>query len=370
MGLLSLFGASPETQKGLLDFFPEFRRQRMEEDQQKAEMEWRKRQQAMQEQQFTQGQQDRQRGMNDDALVQRLYGMPVEGAMPQGQQGPGMPMPNIGVDPQTFLRQGGSVARLPSILGLNSAVTPKRAAPVVSKPGDIARGEDGSIVWQNPEAAPAPGELPALVRLQAARDALPPNDPRRKEINDAIRKMNYLAPVGGGGSAVAGPAVAGPPKLTATQEKTEAEKLKTGRQSEQMLSAIQEARSLLGKNPTQSGIGSAVDYLGRKVGVSSGSAQTAAQLETLSGWMVANVPRMEGPQSNFDIQNYQTMAAKVGDRSVPVAERLAALGTLEGLHRKYAEINGTPLPTPARLTVDTNLGVPGDIADIMKKYSK
>jgi hypothetical protein len=221
-------------------------------------------------------------------------------------------------------------------------------------------------MWQNPEAAPAPGELPPLVRLQAARDALPLNDPRRKEINDAIRKMNYVAPVGGGGD----PAVVGPPKLTATQEKAEAEKMKAGRQGEQMLSAIQEARSLLGKNPTQSGIGSLLDAGGRMIGMSTDSAQTAAQLETLSGWMVANVPRMEGPQSNFDIQNYQTMAAKVGDRSVPVSERLAALGTLEGLHRKYAEINGTPLPTPARPTVDTNLGVPGDIADIMKKYSK
>jgi hypothetical protein len=75
-----------------------------------------------------------------------------------------MPMQNAGVDPQTFLRQGGSVARLPSILGLNSAVTPKRAAPVISKPGDIARGEDGSIMWQNPEAAPKPEAAPSAVR--------------------------------------------------------------------------------------------------------------------------------------------------------------------------------------------------------------
>jgi hypothetical protein len=166
MGLLSLFGASPETQsrvqKGLLDFqmaFPELRRQKMEEEQQRMDMEMRKQQQAMQQQQFTQGQQDRQRSMDDDALVQRLYGMPVEGAMPQGQAGPGMPMQNAGVDPQTFLRQGGSVARLPSILGLNSAVTPKPFEPIVSKPGDIARGKDGGILWQNPEAAPKPEDV-------------------------------------------------------------------------------------------------------------------------------------------------------------------------------------------------------------------
>ena len=96
----------------------------------------------------------------------------------------------------------------------------------------------------------------------------------------------------------------------------------------------------------KAGIGSMIDAAGRAVGVSSDSAQVASQLETLSGWMVANVPRMEGPQSNFDVDNYKTMAAKVGSRDVPVADRLAALKTLESLHRKYAEINGTQLPPP------------------------
>lgn len=133
-------------------------------------------------------------------------------------------------------------------------------------------------------------------------------------------------------------------KPSAAQERADIEKQKAGRQGEQMISAIESAKSLLDDGPTQSGVGSLIDAGGRMLGMSSESAQKAAQLETLSGWMVANVPRMEGPQSNFDIQNYQTMAAKVGDRSVPVSERRAALGTLEALHRKYAEINGTPLP--------------------------
>ena len=154
-----------------------------------------------------------------------------------------------------------------------------------------------------------------------------------------------------------------PQKLTATQEKAQAEQAKAGRQSEQMMSAMNEARSLLGSGPTESGMGAGGDWAGRQIGMSSSSARTAAQLETLSGWMVANVPRMEGPQSNFDIQNYQVMAAKVGDRTVPVSERTAALDTLEQLHRRYAEINGTPLPPkveakpggkPARISSDAD----------------
>jgi hypothetical protein len=133
-------------------------------------------------------------------------------------------------------------------------------------------------------------------------------------------------------------------KPSAAQEKADLDKQKTGRQSQQMLAAIDEARSLLSTNTTASGVGAGVDWIGRQVGVTSESAQNASKLETLAGWMVANVPRMEGPQSNFDVQNYQTMAAKVGNRNTPVAERQAALDTLEDLHRKYADINGTPLP--------------------------
>jgi hypothetical protein len=48
---------------------------------------------------------------------------------------------------------------------------------------------------------------------------------------------------------------------------------------------------------------------------------------------------MEGPQSNFDVENYKTMAAKVGNRGVPVAERLAALEAVESIQRKYADMN-------------------------------
>jgi len=143
--------------------------------------------------------------------------------------------------------------------------------------------------------------------------------------------------------ALNGTPVKAPPKpATPAEEKAAA----AGRQSQQLLSAVQSARTLLtGKTkPTASGVGAAADATARMFGVSPQSAQVASQLETLSGWMVANVPRMEGPQSNFDVQNYQTMAAKVGDRTVPIPERLAALDTLESLQRKYASINKTAVP--------------------------
>jgi hypothetical protein len=110
--------------------------------------------------------------------------------------------------------------------------------------------------------------------------------------------------------------------------------------SKDTMSQITEARRLLKLGPTSSGFGSAVDMAGGLVGLSTKGADVAAQLDTLSGWMVAKVPRMEGPQSNFDVQNYKTMAALVGDRTKPISQRLAALDTLEGLQQKYAHLNG------------------------------
>lgn len=142
-----------------------------------------------------------------------------------------------------------------------------------------------------------------------------------QEIADAARKEKAVADA----------------KAAADRDATRA---KGAVSSKDTLSHIAEARNLLGQGPTNSGVGSMVDSTASFFGKSTKSADLAAQLDTLSGWMVSNVPRMEGPQSNFDVQNYKTMAALVGDRTKPVSQRLAALDTLEGLQQKYAHLNG------------------------------
>lgn len=114
---------------------------------------------------------------------------------------------------------------------------------------------------------------------------------------------------------------------------------KDSRLYQQLKEAIPMARNLL-KNATGSGAGALADQTMAFFGKSTKGAEAAQALDTLGGWMTANVPRMEGPQSNIDVLNYQTMAARVADRSLPVETRLAALDTLEQLQNKYAEING------------------------------
>jgi hypothetical protein len=139
------------------------------------------------------------------------------------------------------------------------------------------------------------------------------------------------------------------PPMSAAEERSAAEKAQRERQGQQMASAMEDAKRILSSGKaTASGVGNLVDAGARMVGQTTVGAQDAARLEALSGWLVANVPRMEGPQSNFDVQNYTTMAGKVGDRTVPIKERLQALDTVQTLQRKYAEINGTPAAAPAK----------------------
>lgn len=121
--------------------------------------------------------------------------------------------------------------------------------------------------------------------------------------------------------------------------KTRADANKSLTTSDQLLSAAERAKALLNTNTTDSGIGAIADKVSGFVGYSPESSQNAASLETLSGWMTANVPRMEGPQSNYDVENYRIMAGKVGDRTVPVEERKKALSELVRLQEKYRHLN-------------------------------
>jgi len=108
----------------------------------------------------------------------------------------------------------------------------------------------------------------------------------------------------------------------------------------QMLAGIDRATTLLKSGPTASGFGELVDKTANFFGKSTQGADTASQLETLSGWLTSNVPRMEGPQSDKDVMNYRVQAGRVGDKSIPVSQRLAAAGEVKSLMEKYASMNG------------------------------
>lgn len=124
----------------------------------------------------------------------------------------------------------------------------------------------------------------------------------------------------------------------ARQAEARAKDVKT---ATQFLQIANQAEALLKEGPTASGIGSAVDAAAAVFGKSTRGAELAQQLKALGGWLVANVPRMEGPQSNFDVGNYQTMAADVSNDRLPAERRLAALQSIKDMMN--STITGKPV---------------------------
>lgn len=81
----------------------------------------------------------------------------------------------------------------------------------------------------------------------------------------------------------------------------------------------------------------AVRGVANLAGVSTNASKADRQLEVISAALTAGVPRMEGPQSNYDVQLYKQAAADVANPDIPYEDRLAALGTIKTLQKKYQE---------------------------------
>jgi len=129
--------------------------------------------------------------------------------------------------------------------------------------------------------------------------------------------------------------------------------------------AVQEARNILsgtaGKNPdgtpavsplpTGSGMGAGLDWVASLVGSAPKGVAEADKLRVIGGILTSKVPRMEGPQSNTDVQLYRETAGQVGDATLPRSRRLAALDTVERLLAKYEKFNRD----------EPQIGVPGAV---------
>lgn len=104
--------------------------------------------------------------------------------------------------------------------------------------------------------------------------------------------------------------------------------------------AIAQARDLLtGKGgqelPTQSGIGAGVDYAASIFGITPKGAKSADRLKVVGGSLVQKVPRFEGPQSDKDVSYYKEVAGRIGDPTVPIDRRLAALEEVENIWGQF-----------------------------------
>lgn len=114
---------------------------------------------------------------------------------------------------------------------------------------------------------------------------------------------------------------------------------------------------------TGSGTGAARDKLAAFFGVSTTGAQATAQLLPLQAAIMLNQPRMEGPQSDRDVQLYREAAGQLGDPSVPRETKKAAIQTIRRLQNQYRQRANPSAATPGqprRIRVDAEGNVIGD----------
>lgn len=122
---------------------------------------------------------------------------------------------------------------------------------------------------------------------------------------------------------------------------TEAKLAQRSRDASAVVGLLDEAQKLIGDS-TGSAAGYATDTALGVFGRSTKGSERTAQLRTIAGQLTSKMPRMEGPQSNYDVQMYKEMAGDLANPLVPRQRRLAALQTIRRLNEKYAA--GTPAP--------------------------
>jgi hypothetical protein len=212
------------------------------------------------------------------------------------------------------------------------------------KPDMVSTDLGGKVIWQNknaiqPGAAMAktmtPGESvnAGLAREKFGweqRQALLPKyvdgvwvtPPNAGQVAGTIAETPYAVPKAGSAAA-------------------------TAKGANKALSLVSDAEKLLDKS-TGSYIGAGADIAAAAFGKSTEGARAAAQLKTIEGSLMMAQPRMEGPQSDKDVALYRQMAAQIGDSTVPIETRKAALSEVKRLQQQYAnDPFGRTKPTEA-----------------------
>lgn len=124
------------------------------------------------------------------------------------------------------------------------------------------------------------------------------------------------------------------------------------------IALIEEARRIL-PSATNGLVGQMARGAAGAMGKSTESSRADRQLEVISAALVADVPRMEGPQSDYDVQLYRQAAGDIANPRVPREDRLAALETMLALQEKYRSGAESipegksilkPLPMPTKRT--------------------
>jgi hypothetical protein len=138
----------------------------------------------------------------------------------------------------------------------------------------------------------------------------------------------------------------------AEQAKTYQENVKNAYEVAKIFPAIEKALP----NAHGSGIGNIMGGVANFVGYESSQNAADAELKVMSDKLLKAVPRFSGPQSDKDVASYKEAAGSIGDASLPMNVRMAALNTIKELNKPYApnlNWNSQAPTTPAKV-VDFN----------------
>jgi hypothetical protein len=95
---------------------------------------------------------------------------------------------------------------------------------------------------------------------------------------------------------------------------------------------------------TGSGVGTLRDTGLAFFGRSTEAGEHAGRLKALAGRLIATIPRMEGPQSDRDVELYKQAAGQIGDSTVPTSVRMAAWDTIKEIAARQRSL-GNPFFT-------------------------
>lgn len=234
-----------------------------------------------------------------------------------------------------------------------AAVTGKAPAPMAGRSGNVqssayAGGDRNSANMESIRIMQ--GELQKPGNTPADTAALT-REIKRLQMQSGITNAQLPASAGVAAGPSASEAAAAKASEVKAVDTAKADVVRdTGEQKKmksagEMIAATRRANELLKEGPTASGAGEMMDKIAAFFGGSTKGAETAAKLDIISGDLVNNVPRMEGPQSDGDRVEYKLQAGRAADRTIPVPQRLAAMHEIERLQSKYARLNnGADVP--------------------------
>jgi hypothetical protein len=90
---------------------------------------------------------------------------------------------------------------------------------------------------------------------------------------------------------------------------------------------------------TGSTAGAGIDKVANFFGISPTGDEAIGALQPIAAALLANVPRMEGPQSDADRVQYERAAGDLANPTTPKSKKFAAIRTIKAINAKYRALN-------------------------------